>query len=478
MAKPNVGAIVIIVLVVAVVAGFTIYLAGNNLFSVVSQSTVRVGDDGIPYWNINVAPTGPGEQLIFIDASSLEEGEVDGAVYDPASDFTIEFNPQTNFCEYTLIKDNNLADVVASFFSNIFGSSYDVYRLGTAPTRNVIVEILPSKGDTQTINLAQPFQELKFNDEIDGAGTVKIQTLGIYGGLRDCPTAGDVAIIYYDETGEYEFVSIADVEGRRVSRSDFPASFSEVEPNLEKNYLKGHMGLEDIGVGSLTLVADAEYFDVRYIPPTSGKVEIVDIDIPEIINEERASGISISVRNVGNGDGRFKVLVEGENVYVASPSQSIDIKQGEVEQVGFTIIGNGVEENSEASLTFEVCSLNLYGTNNCEEITGYLTVQDEGITPPKANCGNGICEAKFGENALSCAADCEAVIRCELQHESLYKGSCECDPGYEYQEDVTGRTYCAPIDNTEDILQIAVIGAVFISIAIGMILVYIQINKK
>lgn len=452
---------------------------GQSQFSIISQSQVQL-ENGEPVWVINIAPTGSGEQILFVNANDMDSYEKDGGLYIPQSDFSISFTPIDNYCEYSLISDQTLTDSIKSFFSDVFGEGYRVYRLGISPESNVNVLVSPSKGDEEIVNLAVPNQIYTFNDNNDGNGIVRMQTLGTFKGITDCPDGGDVAIKYFDD-GTFEFVSIERTNtglyaiNTRDSRSDFNQAFEDIKPDINNRFLRGYKD-NDYAIGSVLLTADAQYFDVKYIPPSTGKPQIVDTTSPGLLQEGKSAGTSVIVKNVGNGDGRFKITATTDNGYVSPTSQSVDIGKGETEVVFFNVIAGSVEADSESKITYKVCSVNLFTDNFCESEGVFYNIANSGIIPPKADCGDGVCDLSKGETPQTCSADCVYETKCSLEHESLYKGACECDPGYEYSEDVTGRKYCAPIDTVGEWVTILSIALVFVALIGGMVIVYL--NKK
>jgi len=449
---------------------------GQSEFAVIGQTQVSVGEDGNPVWVITLAPTGPNEKLVFIEADDMEPGEEDGGLYIPQSDFSITFNPIENYCEYSLTYDQTFSDKISSFFSDIFGEGYTVYRLGFVPENNVMVLVSPSKGDEQLINFANQNEPFTFNDKTDGKGTIRMSTLGTFGGLVDCPSAGDIAVRYFDD-GTYDFVGLEDAQQNIGSRGEidyFGSAFSRINPDISNRVLRAYQ--DDSAIGVVTITADAEYFDVKYIPPSTGKPQIIDTTSPGEVLDGGSAGTSIIIKNVGVGDGRFKITATNDNGYISPTSKSVDIEQGDTEVVFFNVIAGDIDNGEEAKITYKVCSVNLFTDNFCVTESTFFTITERTLIPPKTDCGNGVCEPDKGENSQTCNTDCPWETQCDLEHESLYKSSCECDPGYEYKEDVTGREYCGAIDELGEWVTIISIALMFTVLIGGMVIVYV--NKK
>lgn len=450
---------------------------GIREFNVLSQDIVRVGEDGEPYWFIYVSPSGGGEKFSFVANKNFLERQTfedaNGGIVVPQTGFEVEVDVLDNYCRYGLTLDMTLRDRVGSWFSGIFGQNFQVYLMDIAPTQYFPTTISVFKEgrlvETKEVNLASIGESVKFYDA-QKQGYLVINVEGIRSGLRSgCPTSNNILIRWQD--GSYATAG----DTARYTNTEFfrRSGFSDVRFADDMTYVEASYPISQLGRGSLLMIADAEFLDFRYIPPSQATPKIVDIFAPQEIGENARSSISLRVQNVGQR-GVISVNANVDNGYVSVVPMAKDVNAGDVVVYNFDLTG-GLEDKDRIRVEFEACGLTNFGTDICDKQATFIDVVAN-TWSYQGDCGDGVCHA--WQNHINCPQDCEAPVECSLPHESFYEGKCMCDVGFEYAEDRTGRTYCKPVTQIDDNLVTLIIVLVFVGLNIGIVAWWMYNKRK
>jgi len=463
---------ILLVIMVSVLA-----FLGTQQLSIISADVIPIGESGEPTWVINVAPTSAEDKSVFIDASGLDEyvDQRDGDAYIPQSDITVQINTEESYCEYNIISTQEPGWFLSAI-QGLFGGAVDGYLLELSPDRIIDTKITVTKdGQSRTevingVDIAEGIVD--FSDFTDGNGLLQVQSTGGYSGVSACPQAGNIWVAVRRDSGQIlEFYT----EGVG-DRDDFPAEFNSYDIFIEESKFRGSKDIRELGLPSIIISADASFFDYKFIPGSQGKPEIVNIVPPQSVEEGSSTGVTIEVRNTGNGDGEFSIETSSQNVAVSPSSQVFSIEQGKTRTVSFTVYGGSTDEDKEVRLTFEVCSINPFGDNFCESRNVFFELLEKKIIGDD-DCGDRVCD--LNENYLTCPQDCDKPLECNLPNEILNAETqkCECLPGFEYTEDDSGRKYCKEISTSEDTLMVVAIILFFVLIIVSMLIAYQRMRK-
>lgn len=477
MKKKNVGWIFPLVLFAFFV--LTMSFVGVQQFNILGQSQIKVGDDGEPSWLIFASPSGRGETYSFVPRD-LAEFPKDGGVMIPKTGFQVRFLPVSeNYCMYSLREDQRFTENLANFFGGT-GTAYVMHN----PIMHIplYVEFLKDGVviDRKEVNGAKIGQVYHFSD--GQGGEVSMEFTGILGGniANPCPT--DVVLRVYND-GRFDFYTIEQYVQwfgwMRRNHKPFWLTDNGFE-NAEligRTQFKAIRPVDTIGRATVVMTANAKFLDVVYYPPSQAVPKIVDTQMPESFSQSQSRGVNVRVRNDGNGVGRIVTTIDIQRGGVVSGDNSIarDVERGETALFSFNIIGEDARKYDEVVGTIRSCSNTLFGYEDCDVQTFRKELVDDGLR----GCNNdGVCQPELGETWVNCPADCERPKSCDLPNESFYNGVCLCDVGFEYSEDATGRTYCAPIKTISDTTLTVIILFVFILINAVLIGVYFYLKKK
>lgn len=456
---------------------------GVNQFSIIGHSQVMVGEDDEPYWHTTVRPSSDGDKFVYRvraeDSDSYTDD--DGNRYEPQEDFIVTIERNYPYCKYPLESDPQLYDVFYNTFS-FFSPSYEAYRMLPVQTHYPATITLERDDgvvlDRKEVNLAEIGREVDLNDKV----TVVLQ--GALSGIESCDTV-DYAI-KITEDGEYSFWSAPSGHdffkfgfvslSTRDERPNFESDrfLADPAPSISSDAYIGYKPKDSVGAGIVTMVASGEAFDFRYIPATDARPNIIDVQMPTEVQSGTKNTFNIRVENVGTGLGALTVRATFEEATLSSsPSQTIDVDVQETGSVSYDAIVS--EQEGEGSVTFEVCALNAYGPNYCEETTRVFDIIGE---PPEGQC-DGFCNVEAGDNWMNCPEYCPQPDVCDLPNESFYNGQCMCDPGYEYQYNEEGEPImCVPESIIPEGFWVVFIVLIFIIINGAVIGVWLWRRNK
>lgn len=455
-----------------VAALVVLFLAFSQSFSVLSVSEIQLGADGKPQWVFFIRPSGEGESIEFISPSPEKMGEYDdnkGGTYVPQQSFKIYMEPEQIECRYDLTENKDLLDGLSDWLV-FWKEDSEYYAVSESFERVAPIHVKTSKStETKIIDGFDIGKTLTFSDQRDGDGKIIIQTQGGLIGNQDCvDTGGDLAVTLGKDTGTLKFWFDKDPRDSYYSRYERPEWSRDFECSVtdDKNQMICKRGITDIGSGTLTVTADAEYLDYRYYPPTQGEPKIVSINSQVEIQQNTYGSVMVTVKNIGDNSGIFTLEGTG-GLNIVPSSTTVSLKAGEQKQVSFSMIAPQVSTETNKEGSFNMCSTGQFSSSDCDSKSFSVSVSTE--KPKTDYCGDKICQ--LNEDYTNCPSDCYNVPTCNGNYMEIDNGICKCEDGYKMVVDKFGREYC-----TQKLSPILLIAGIFLVIILLMVLVRMKMK--
>ena len=439
----------------------------SQSLSILGVSNIQLGKDGKPQWVFFVRPSGEGEEITLFSPNPDEMGTYEdnkGGTYVPQYEFRIYLEPQQMTCTYDLYENEDWFDSVTDWIK-FWEEDFEYYAVSESFERSAPIKITTSKStEPKYIDGFETGKTLTFNDQRDGEGKITIQSQGALAGKYDCVgTGGDLAVTLGKESGQLQYWFDKDPRDAQLSREERPSWSRGYECDItqDKTQLICKRGITDLGSGTLTITADAEYLDYRYYPPTQGTPKIRSISSQAILKQNTYGSIKVVVENIGDNAGLFTLEGTGEITIVPSTT-TVTLSPGEKKDVYFSMIAPQVTTQSTKEGSFKMCTTDQFGSSTCTSKDFSVKVTKE--EPDSDYCGDNICS--LNEDYTNCPTDCGNVPTCNGNHMLIEEGLCTCEDGYSMTQDEFGREYC-----TQSITPIIIIVGIFIVIVLFMVLI-------
>lgn len=379
MKKSVISLIIGLVLIASIIG--VIFIVGIPGQSILSLSKVQLVD-GKAYWLLTASANNIDETSIFTYNPSTYT-TLDGTQIKPKDSLVITFSKQESQCVYQ-------AQKIQKSFLGLDRSYYILQN----PEREANILIFDGNGQQTTLDAT--LVQSKTIKDIDGKGSLTIETQGILAGKTDCPNYENVAIVWnsgnpiFYEKSDYELKLSSNARKNNI----FPSSFDSF-PTFNGGELRGDI---NIGNGVFTITADQDYFDSVVISPSKvAKPKITEIIIPEEIKEDTPSTMKVIIENDGD-DGN--IIIEAESDAMSINPSSTNILLRDSKTISYTLQLTG--DIGSQSVKVTACSGNQFGEGNCDTKTKSFKIVsgDTGL----GYCGDGICQ--LFESKTTCASDC------------------------------------------------------------------------
>lgn len=463
-------------------------LIANQNFSVIGISQVEVGDDGIPYWIIQVDGKSIGGEYVFSAVSNdLEEYPTSQGTVVPQEDISITIKDISTQCIYTLGDgDDRFVDDVAQ----LFGSDTYYYEISPTTKTSVFMTFFDDLSNKeQTVDALDWVNGNEVSFEYND-GVINVEPLGGFVGNYQCPQLSEyVAVIdrsNYNEVkfGKYEtsyfsgdYTNFEDKTSQVTSGLGMTCSVKGTDSSGTQQTIVCNVGDDNTIVSTanpvVLLTADANYLDFKYVATTVGDPEIVDVSFPDSMNAGEISSITVRVKNIGDDKGNFKVKLTSPSLTISPSTIGITLNAGESDDVSFVAVSpTGQTSDIKSSASVQFCSLGefaLAGTCDTYEDISITVGEQETfkITEDEPTCGNGVCDSN--ENSATCPSDCGTTLVCDGLYMSKYNNKCVCADGYEMTEDDYGNEYCAEVESEINIVAIAILLTMLVVLIIMII---------
>lgn len=462
-------------LLIITIIGLGFSLFGSQSFSIISASSVNMGENGIPQWVIYLDGTLQDSKYIFSVPSQklpvYDSKKANGKVV-PQDDVQIQVKRKGTTCQYNL--EFGRSGYYDTFDWLSFVQNRDYYGIGTTTTTHNYISIIDNYGNNDTIdalNIGNSTTKFSHND-----GDILITATGGLVSNYQCPQLDNYIVEHNTETNTIKFKQ-QDLNGNEVDRTNYVIQGVISSCHIDNNDVSKPIMICDVNKGTvvnnptLKIVADAKYLDFTFIPTTVGVPEIVSINKPKIVNEASINALSVKVKNVGKEDGTFKLYAESKAFAFLPEYQTISLKSGEEQEHSFTFTSPKINQDYDFTSTFRLCSISDVSRGECVTKDTKISVKDVGIIDklvgPNNTCGNGVCDSN--ENYATCSADCNSPLVCDGLNMYKSDNKCLCTTGYDMKEDKFGKTYCAKTQSNT-IIMIA-IASLILAILVIMIIV-------
>lgn len=393
-----------IVFLLALVVGGIYFVSQADLSqSVLSLSSVNVGDDGKVYWLFTASVNNLDEKVTFTYRTPDKYVKNDGTEITPTEGMSVSLSKRKNLCEYRATKQT---------ITRYLFWTYEYYTLNN-PERTALIEVRDGNGNNVVMDATVVDSEVMTDS--DGKGKITIQTQGFLGGKVDCPDYDNVAI-YYDNDGELQIKDKFQLENKIYDISIFGNLFDLISTvtrtvNTNTAFINSFEDIDfdgnkftgdlDFGNGVITITADQEYFDSTiYTPPAEVDPRIKDINYPDEIIQDGTGTMTVKIDNRKDSEGTVKV--EATSSYFTINPSSKNVLLEDEATVQFNLkASNTLKDN--AKINVEVCSTNQFGDKNCDEDDVSIDIVEN---DPDKLCGDGICQVDIGETETNCPDDC------------------------------------------------------------------------
>lgn len=374
--------------------------------SVLSVSSVNVGQDGKVYWVFYASANKPNEQYLFTSNPSTYT-KSDGTQVTPKSPLTLVISPSQPNCVYQSTQREQKYNLGLSKFT---------YYVLNNPTKNIDVEITDRNGVIKTLD-GTSVNSITISDT-DGKGSVTVESQGLLSGKYNCPNYDNV-VVYTAKDGQTGYFYLSEWNsyfgtGAGSKLGTIPSTLSSFQSNTKLNYNTGFTnsfislpnyddtkvtGGINFGYPTFTITTDQDYFNsVVYIPPKNADPRIDDINAPSKIEQDSSSSGTVDISNRGNSGTVY--LSINSDVFSISGFQS-NFKLDTSKTISFTIKAPNTIKCGDINV--QVCSTSQFSSNTCDtDKINICTVEkqkQEDIT-----CGDDICSSS--ETQATCPTDC------------------------------------------------------------------------
>lgn len=334
----------------------------------------------------------------------------------PKDDTIVYISKNNNACEYV---------VEQSSFNYALGFPQVQYYTLRNPSRKIMMDVCVASDCHQidAVNFAEAPTTFANN-----GGELTVKGLGALVGQKNCPEYSDVAILF-GSNNVPKYIS----KSRMFSRTPYNiylvpdasmivALFSQpkmndwvinhfpVNPFIEdfssaptinsvRNLLTGQMPDQSLGVGTVTVVADAKYFRSAYIVPSQqARPRIDSITINDL---KQSSSGTATVKITNSGDkGNVAVSATASRSQIIPESQSITLDRSKT--LSFQVIAPA--NTGADKITVKVCTTDQLGNNICDSKSESFNVLSDN---PREFCGDNKCQSDNGETQTTCPEDCK-----------------------------------------------------------------------
>lgn len=360
--------------------------------------------DGVGFSNFN-----PADYTMQVSA----DGYPAGTQVLPKDDVIVYISKNDNLCEYIL---------EAQTFNYAVGFPLVKYYALRNPSRKIMVDVCIDATCKQLD--AVNFGEIPLSFASNG-GELTVKGIGALVGQKNCPEYSDVALIF-DSSNVPQYCSKASLFSRSsgswipdftlvtalfsqpkmndyvikgIQKVSFVSDFAAVPVvSATRNLLTGQMPDLALGVGAVTVTADAKYFRSAYIVPSQQAKPVIDSITITDIKQSSTGTATVKLSNTGN-TGNVAVEVSAERSEVIPESQAITLAASKT--LTFRIVS---PINSGADkLTVKACTTDQLGSNLCVTKSKSFNILADN---PTLYCGDGKCTASIGETSVTCAKDC------------------------------------------------------------------------
>lgn len=382
--------------------------AGFIQQTVLGQSRVQIGPDGEPFWVVNVVATNINEETYAFNYAPSDDTLPDGSTIQPQDSLTLYFSKGDSYCEYFLQKQTKEYLLKPDF-------SYDILQ---NPSKKVSVNVRDEAGTVKTLFGGSTSSKMFFDP--DGQGSATITTVGILGQEKNCPNYENVAIIY--DGGNAKIVNKGELENELDQsfslttigifqyfytntdisvNTQFIDSF-EGSPVVSGGSVKGDVNL--LGNPQFTITADADYYDSIIITPPEQSDPVVEkINIFGDVGQGETGAMEVQYGNNG-AESTISVSIESpSNVEVIPNTENFGLPESGTSR---TYQVRGGQDTGCGDIKVTACSINQFGSNNCDSKTENVCIVEEG--------DNQFDEADFGEEEEE---EEEALPECEFWEE-------------------------------------------------------------
>jgi len=403
MKKNNIIVFIIIGLLL-IGTGLGIYYSSGAGQSVLSVSSINVGNDGKVYWTFFASANKPNEQYIFTSKPSTYT-KTDGTQITPQSNLLLVISPKEPQCIY------QATEVTKKY--NLGLSTLKYWTLKN-PEKKIEIEIVDGNNVLKKMD-GTIIDSLTIQDT-DGKGSVIIETQGLLSGKYNCPNYDNTAL-YVAKDGTYGFFYRDDIDrlanfltialpgdstiskfksiNNLVYNTGFTSSFSNL-PLWNGNDIIGNI---NFGYPTFTITADQDYFDsVVYLPPKKADPKIVDVSYASEVKVGDTSSIKLTLKNKENNEG-LVVVKASSKIGSISPT-STNLKIGNYNTDTFFTLKVPSSETC-GLISFEVCGVDQFSSFNCDTKSINVCSVNENVE----KCGDGICQ--LYESYATCPNDCQ-----------------------------------------------------------------------
>lgn len=370
--------------------------------NIISQSEVKL-ENGKVFWLITATANNIDEGFRFINKP--DNFITDDLEVRPQKSFDLFFSKSDSGCTYQVERKERRI---------LLGLKKVEYFLMNTPERFADIKITDRNG--KSVIMDGTVVDAKTIKDPDGKGEIVIQTQGLLGGKKDCPSATDVAIvvednqvIYFDQSQLEDFIdglrifpSLRDLTRQVDRKNSFTNAFNNV-PIFNGIQVTGKL---DIGNVVFTATADQDYFDsVVFIPPKEVDPNIVSISIPNEIEADSTSSMKVIIENKKSTSGTILVEATSNDASITPSAQNVQLS----DRVSLNYVIKTANVDKISSVRVEACWTGQFGGKNCDVLTQSFAIVKEEV---KDTCGDGICQSNEAES--TCPDDCTGVPEPEL----------------------------------------------------------------
>lgn len=392
----------IIIASVLVVVLLLIFVIPKVSQSVLSLSSVKLGDDGKAYYTWYASANKGGENYYFTyTPREYSQGDL---TITPSENLALYIMPTEPICKYQaskLTKDIRYLGIKVGTFE---------YYVLNNPEKSIDVTILDGNGNIKVLD-GTSVNSVEIKDE-DRTGSVVVETQGLLSGKYNCPDNDNLAIAV-NQDGSYSYLYKNELDTFLSSLSSFRLSSAYTNlRNLDTNSAFTNSfadpvtfdgnevkGVINFGYPTFTITADSDYFDsTYYVEPKLPSPSITSINVPSRIMSDESSSGSVQISNSGS-EGTVYMQITSDTYSVSGYQSNFNL--GTSKTTYFTIKAPNLE--TSGSVNVKVCPVSQFTSVECdEESVTIRTIKEE----PTERCGDGICQ--LNENYNTCQVDCRS----------------------------------------------------------------------